>query len=121
VKCLRFSLWGFQSATESAIRFQVAKSRQLIADALIQRNRSTREFLEDAVQDLQIQGPLSHSAPSSSYDVFWWRAVVWRTKPHRPALRPRRISKGPFALKGFWFESFQDMKRATGCYSKAFS
>jgi tetratricopeptide (TPR) repeat protein len=122
-----FCLWGSQSATESAIRFQVAKSRQLIADALIRRGSATeaQKFLEDAVQDAP-----SDSGAAFAFGAFRLRMMFFggeRSSVSDKAAQVQLLKAakldsskaGPFALLGFWFESFQDMKRATGCYSKA--
>jgi hypothetical protein len=120
-----FSLWGFQSATESAIRFQVAKSRQLIADALIQRG----EHKGNTVSRGCCTRP-ADSGAAFAFGAFRLRMMFFggeRSSVSDKAAQVQLLKAakldsskaGPFALLGFWFESFQDMKRATGCYSKA--
>jgi hypothetical protein len=86
----------------------VAKSRQLIADALIQRGGSATGntgLLEDAVQEPADSRALSHSAPSSSYDVFWWRAVVWSDKAAQVSFEAAKLDSSKRThLLGFWFD-----------------
>jgi tetratricopeptide (TPR) repeat protein len=122
-----FSLWGSQSSTESAIRFQVAKSRQLIADALIRRGSATeaQKFLEDAVQDAPTDAGAAFAFGAFRLRMMFFggeRSSVSDKAAQIQLLKAAKLDSGkagPFALLGFWFESFQDMKRATGCYSKA--
>jgi tetratricopeptide (TPR) repeat protein len=122
-----FYLWGSQSATESAIRFQVAKTRQLIADALI-RNGSAREaqkFLEDAVQDAPADSGAAFAFGAFRLRMMFFggeRSSVSDKAAQTQLLKAAKLDSskaGPFALLGYWFEYFQDTKRAIGCYSKA--
>lgn len=122
-----FYLWGSQGATESAIGFQVAKSRQLIADALIRRGsaREAQKFLEDAVQDAPADSGAAFAFGAFRLRMMFFggeRSSVSDKAAQVQLLKAAKLDSskaGPFALLGFWFESFQDLKRATGCYSKA--
>jgi tetratricopeptide (TPR) repeat protein len=122
-----FYLWGSQSATESAIRFQVAKSRQLIADALIRRGsaKEAQKFLEDAVQDAPADSGAAFAFGAFRLRMMFFggeRSSVSEKAAQIQLLKAAKLDSskaGPFALLGFWYEYFQDMKRATGCYSKA--
>jgi tetratricopeptide (TPR) repeat protein len=122
-----FSLWGSQNATESAIRSQVAKSRQLIADALIRRGSATeaQKFLEDAVQDAPADSGAAFAFGAFRLRMMFFggeRSSVSDKAAQVQLLKAAKLDSskaGPFALLGFWFESLQDMKRATGCYLKA--
>jgi tetratricopeptide (TPR) repeat protein len=119
--------WSHQGATESAVRFQIVKSRQLIADALLrnERNQDAQKMLEDAV----------HDAPEDAGASFAFGAFRLRLMFHggeRSSMSDKAVQiqllkaakldpskASPFALLGHWYEHFEDIKRAVGCYSKA--
>lgn len=119
--------WSSSNFYESSIRFQIAKSRQLIADALLRSGDTTgaQSFLEDAVRD----APLNSSAAFSLGRFRLYVAVFGIDGSADSAkaaqvqlLRAAKLDPtkaGPFALLGYWYEGVKDNQRALGCYSKA--
>ena len=120
-------LWRSKQFVMSALRFQVAASRQLVADTLLRSGNAVaaQSFLEDAVRDCPNDAGAAFALGSFRLHVAFFgddRSPEIEKAAQIQLLQAAKMDStraGPFALLGYWYEYKKDAKRAVGCYSKA--
>jgi tetratricopeptide (TPR) repeat protein len=122
-------MWKSPLLRDLAVQSQIVVSKQLIADHLIQlgKMREAGDFLESCVKD----APTDEVA-SFTFGAYLLRMVFFQGHDSSESLKRAQTQllkaaklnphmASPFALLGYLYESKNDLKRATGCYSKALS
>jgi len=120
-------LWRSESFLVSALRFQIAGARQLIADALLRSGNAVgaQSFLEDAVKDAPEDTGAAFALGAFRLHMAFFgddRSPEMEKAAQVQLLQAAKLDStkaGPFALLGYWYEYKKDVKRAVGCYSKA--
>lgn len=123
-----FYFWRFETSLINSTGYHISLNNQLIADLLLHASKpeEAKDFLLEAIR----------SSPKN-YDVaFAYGSFLLRMALFENGCNDKKILKSaqlqllkaakldvnkadPFALLGLWYEVQSDMKRSTGCYSKA--
>lgn len=120
-------LWKSKSAGVSAISFQIAALRQLVASLLVSNGQESKA--EELLRDAANEAP-SDPGAAFALGLFLLRRMLFGTAEDEDSKKEALMQlltaakldssrAGPFALLGFWYEKNGDMKRSVGCYSKA--
>jgi tetratricopeptide (TPR) repeat protein len=120
-------LWRASGFVEYTLRFQIAASRQLVADSMLQSGQveAALEFLEDAVRDAPQDASAAFALGRFKLYTLFFGATSSPQVERDAQVQLLRAAKmdsskaGPFALLGYWYEYKSDFQRAIGCYSKA--
>ena len=120
--------WKKSQATVESLSFQLASARQLIADALLRRGNTdeAQAFLEAASRESPNDAKVALSLGAFRLRIMFFGSEGPTQDISKTAqvqlLRAAKMDSNqasPFALLGYWYEYFKDLKRAAGCYSKA--
>jgi tetratricopeptide (TPR) repeat protein len=120
-------LWLASGFVEYTLRFQIAASRQLVADSILQSGQvdGALAFLEDAVRDAPQDASAAFALGRFKLYTMLFGAASSPQVERDAQVQLLRAAKmdsskaGPFALLGYWYEYKSDVQRAIGCYSKA--
>ena len=104
-------MWSFRGVVESSVCYQLASSRQLVAESLIRggNDQDAKRFLEDAVADAP-----SDSGAALALGAFMLRMMFFRGNRSPKSDKPTHIQllksakldstkSDPFALLGYWY------------------
>lgn len=119
--------WRNGDATNASFRFQLAATRQIVADTLLRQglDKEARVFLEDGVRAAPADPSVALALGAFRLRMMFFggeQSEDIRKAAQTQLLKAAKLDSSrasPFALLGYWFEYAKDVKRAVGCYSKA--